>query len=114
VNPLPFQDSEEEYCWGVWVEVSRDDHDKYVRGYNDDLSAEPNFPGQLANSIPGYEETRHLPITAKFGASGQRPNYFVEATTQHKLATDQHTGITAAQHHEMLEAVGHFERHSAA
>ncbi|MBK7616645.1 MAG: DUF2199 domain-containing protein [Burkholderiales bacterium] len=57
VIPLPFQDSDEEYCWGVWVEVAAKDHDKYVRGYADDLSAEPSFPGTLANSIPGYHET---------------------------------------------------------
>ncbi|MBK6471234.1 MAG: DUF2199 domain-containing protein [Betaproteobacteria bacterium] len=114
VIPLPFQDSGEEYCWGVWVEVSREDHDKYVRGYHDDLSAEPSFPGKLANSIPGYEETLNLPVTAKFGEPGRRPNYFIGAAAQHKLGADQQTGITAARHHEILKAVGHFKRHSAA
>lgn len=114
VIPIPFQDSEEEYCWGVWVEVSREDHDKYVRGYDDDLSAEPSFPGTLANDIPGHGGTFGLPITARFGAPGKRPNYYLEASSAHPLARDQHQGISAVRHHEMLEGVGHFERHSAA
>ena len=114
VIPIPFQDSDEEYCWGVWVQVSREDHDKYVRGYDDDLSAEPSFPGTLANDISGHGGTLGLPVIARFGAPGKRPNYFLESSSAHPLARDQHQGINATRHHEMLEAVGHFQRQSAA
>ncbi len=114
VIPLPFQTSEEEFCWGVWVEVSREDHDRYVRGYYDDLSAEPSFPGKLANDIPGHGGTLGLPLTVRFGEPGKRPNYYFEAAPVHPLAQDQLHGITAARHHDMLEHVGHFNRHSAA
>lgn len=114
VIPLPFQDSDAEYCWGVWVEVSREDHNKYVRGYYDDLSAEPRFSGRLANSIPGYSETAGLPVTVQFGAEGKRPNYYIDPTTEHGLVAEQRQGITSTRHHAMLEAVGHFERHGAA
>lgn len=114
VVPLPFQASNEEYCWGVWVEVSRDDHDKYVRGYNDDLSLEPAFHGKLANSIPGYAETLGIPVTAKYGKQGQRPSYYLDELSSHSLAIDQREGITSERQHEMLEAVGHFDRMNAA
>lgn len=113
VIPLPFRSSDEEYCWGVWVEVSQADHDKYVLGYDEDLSSEPSFNGRLANSIPGYEETKGLAVSAKFGAQGQRPSYSLDPSLTHKLASDQNTGITEERHHEMLEAVGHFARHAA-
>lgn len=114
VIPVPFEGSEEEYCWGVWVEVSREDHDRYVRGYDEDLSAEPSFPGKLANDIPGYEGTLGLELRARFGARGQRPAYFFESSATHRLAQDQRKGITATRHHEMLESVGHFKRRGAA
>lgn len=114
VIPLPFRDSSEEYCWGVWVEVPREEHDKYVRSYDDDLSAEKAFQGRLANRIPGYAETLGIPVTVRFGTKGQRPSYQVEESLDHTLAIDQHEGITSARHHELLEAVGHFDRDDAA
>ncbi len=113
VIPIPFEGSEEEYCWGVWVEVSREDHDKYVRGYDEDLSAEPSFTGKLANDIPGHGGTIGLPVIARFGAPGKRPNYYLEASSPHTLARDQQQGIDAARHHAILEAVGHFSRGAA-
>jgi hypothetical protein len=113
VIPIPFEGSEETYCWGVWVEVSREDHDKYVRGYDEDLSAEPSFPGKLANDIPGHGGTIGLPVIARFDAPGKRPNYYLEASSSHLLAQDQQQGIDAARHHSILEAVGHFERSAA-
>ncbi len=113
VIPIPFESSEEEYCWGVWVEVSREDRDKYLRGFDEDLSAEASFPGRLANDIPGHGGTLGLPVIARFGAPGKRPNYYFEASSPHALARDQQVGISAARHHAILEAVGHFERSAA-
>jgi hypothetical protein len=113
VIPIPFEGTEDEYCWGVWVEVSREDHDKYVRGCDEDLSAEPSFTGKLANDIPGHGGTIGLPVIARFGAPGKRPNYYLEASSPHTLARDQQQGIDAARHHAILEAVGHFSRSAA-
>ena len=87
--------------------------DKYVRGYDEDLSAEPSFPGKLANDIPGHGGTMGLSVIARFGAPGKRPNYYLEASSPHALARDQQEGIDAARHHAILEAVGHFERSAA-
>lgn len=114
VIPIPFEASGEEYCWGVWVEVSRDDHDKYVRGYYEDLSSEPSFSGRIVNQIPGYVDTIGLLVAVRFGAAGQRPSYYVDASTFHVLAVEQQRGITATRHHEMLDGVGHFKRDGAA
>lgn len=113
VTPLPFTDSEGEFCWGVWVEVSREDHDKYVRGFFDDLSTEPSFPAKLANSIAGYGGTLGLSVLARFGATGQRPSFHFAAADQHQLAQDQRQGITAERHHDILHACGHFDRSAA-
>ena len=96
------------------MEISRKDHDKYVSGYNDDLSTEPAFPARLANSIPGYDETLGIVVAVKFGTKGQRPSYLLDKSLPHQLATDQHEGITSARQHAMLEAVGHFRRQNAA
>ena len=111
--PLPFLDSTDEFGWGIWVEVSRGDHDKYLGGYYEDLSGEPRFSGKLACSIPGYSETLGIDVEIAFGAKGQRPSFHVAASLPHALADDQHKGLTPARHHELLEAVGHFKRHTA-
>lgn len=113
VIPLPFQASSEEYCWGVWVEVSREDHDQYVRGYNEDQSAQPSFVGKIAN-IPGYAETLGISVIAKFGTKGQRPSYYMDGSLSHGLAVDQRDGIDSTRHHEILSAVGHFKRKDTA
>lgn len=54
VAPLSFNESEAEFCWGIWVEISQEDHDKYVRGFRDGLSVEPGFATKLANNTAGY------------------------------------------------------------
>ena len=47
VLAVPFVGSEQEFGWGLWVEVSRGQHDLYLDGFFDDLSAHPPFEGRL-------------------------------------------------------------------
>ena len=114
VIPLAFTDTTEEYCWGVWIEVSKADHDKYVHGYFDDMSTEPEFKGRLANDIPGYGSTLGLEVIGRYSPEGKRPKYYLLESASNRLEVDQRVGIDSSRHHEMLQALGHFDRKSAA
>ncbi len=107
---LPILELGDTFGWGIWVEVSRDHHDLYVRLFNEDASAEPRVVGQIANSIPGYEETLELSIEVQFGTPDQRPTFWLPSGTQHQLHDEQLNGLSSERHHDLLEACGYFTK----
>jgi hypothetical protein len=107
VLPLPLVASEEEFVWGLWAEVSRDQHDLYFAGFHADLSDNPPFEAHLANEIPGYG-CLGLRIDVQFLSGNDRPAFSLAHRDDHLLAREQHAGITRARHHEILEQVGFF------
>ena len=110
VLSVPFVASDEEFVWGLWVEVDREHHDLYLNGFFDDLSGHPRFEGMLANAIVAYDETPGLVVTVQFSAGDQRPSFHFPEDTAHLLAREQRGGITPERHHEILERVGFFDR----
>lgn len=107
--PVPFSDSDAEFGWGVWVEVSKQHHDVYVSGFGENLSNAPPFPGRLANDIPGYGGTVGLIVAAQFQSANSRPVFSFPETSSHALALEQRHGITRKRHHDLLEALGFFK-----
>ncbi len=109
VIPVPFKDSGEEFCWGVWVEVSRENHELYASGFHDDLSEVPRFIGHLANDIPGYDGTIGLVVEVQLMSGNDRPSFYFPNTVLHALADEQRNGISSERHHDILDGVGHFK-----
>lgn len=109
ILPLPFLERHDQFCWGVWVEVNRATHDRYVAGFSDDALQGTQATGRLANSIPGYSETMGLEVQIEFQNGGNRPKLQFQATASHALADEQRSGISSKRHHDLLEAVGHFD-----
>lgn len=109
VLPLPFQEEEENFTWGAWVEVSREDHDRYVSAFEVDGRGNPRFAGLIANQLPGYEATIGLGVEVQLQDEGKRPIFHVAADTSHLLKQDQDFGISRKRHHDILEATGFFE-----
>ena len=109
---LPFSEANGEFGWGVWVEVSRDHHDVYAAEVLRDTEGEPpvqyRLEGRIANSIPGYRATLGLTVDVLLGAAGQRPSLWLPSRSRHTLAREQARGISAARHHQLLEACGYF------
>ena len=104
---LPFRRGDDDYyAWGVWIELSPRDFDRYVELYDEDGSAEPRVSGSIANSIPGYAETLRLPAMVQFQDSSSRPTVHVPSTTDHALASDQFDGIDDRRYHEILASIG--------
>lgn len=110
---LPLVDGGE-FGWGVWVEVSQDHHDVYVGQILAEARGEPTtqfrLEGRLANAIPGYRATLGVAVHVLLEEAGQRPSLWLPSRSRHTLAREQTRGITAARHHELLEACGYFDR----
>lgn len=108
VLPVPFSDTDQKYVWGIWAEVTRDQHDQYVHGFYDDLSQAPAFSAKIANDLPRYPATNGLEVLVQFQSSDSRPALRFGAAASHPLAVEQRFGITRSRHHEILEANGFF------
>jgi hypothetical protein len=111
---LPFTEADGEFGWGLWLEVSKDHHDVYVAQMAQKAEGEPciqyRLEGKIANSIPGYGRTLGVPVDVLLGEAGQRPSLWLLSRSRHPLAREQAGGISAARHHQLLEACGYFNQ----
>ncbi|MCX6706327.1 MAG: DUF2199 domain-containing protein [Candidatus Woesebacteria bacterium] len=63
---LPLKDVHEGIGFGLWVEVSKEDFDKYLGAENDDSKyLQFEASGKLANNWPGFENTLGLKARIK-------------------------------------------------
>jgi hypothetical protein len=108
---LPFADRDGVFSWGVWAEVARSDHDAYLTQIeaDSDGSSLPRFGGQLANAIPGYGGSRGLAVEVQLGGPAERPSLWLPRRSRHALAREQARELSAARHHQVLEACGCFD-----
>ena len=113
VIALPMVETDDTFCWGVWLEVSKHAHDAYAQSFRDEATCEAQARGTLANSLRGYAKTLGLAVDVTFMAPGDRPRFVLPSRSRHALAVDQRRGITSARHHQILERVGFFEHDKA-
>ena len=106
---IPFTDAPGEFAWGMWVEVTREAHDLYVNGFDQDMSAQPRMAGRLANDIPAYPPTLGVTVDVQFQDAGSRPLLWFAASVSHALAHEQRGGISTRRQHDILSALGFFD-----
>jgi hypothetical protein len=100
--PIPFSDGEGFFAWGVWIEVSKKDHDTYVAGFGSASGAGRVFTGALANKLPAYRSsTLGLEVNVETSADG-RPAVRTSTASRHALALEQRRGIGTERHHEIV------------
>ena len=109
VLSLPIVGSGQEFSWGVWVEVSRDTHDLYVKNWSADISAEPRAAGTVANNISVYQDERRFQVEVQFNAGNDRPSFFLPEDANSAIALEQRHGISVKRQHGILEALGCFK-----
>lgn len=73
---VPLAEADDTFAWGMWVEVDRTTHDRYLSGFEKDLSGELRVVGRLANDIPGYPPTRAVEVEVEFRGGGDRPFFW--------------------------------------
>ncbi len=100
--PIPFTDKEDHFAWGVWIEISKKDHDGYVADFGGVARAGRVFVGTLANKLPAYRRST-LGMTVKVEtASDERPTVRLPETLRHALALEQRRGISDQRHHDIV------------
>ncbi len=107
--PVPLSGQDDEFSWGIWVEIDKPIHDLYLSHYNDDLSGEHPALGFIANAIPAFSGLGSEPVEIRFSDAKSRPSFYLLPSSAHPLAAEQRSGISPHRHHQYLEACGHFE-----
>jgi hypothetical protein len=105
---IPVIDAEEDFEWGVWVSLSKDNFGRVLdlwttRG----REREPAYFGWLSTQLPVYPtETLSLKTGVHTGPVGARPHVVLEPT-DHPLAVEQRSGITTERVREIAETLLH-------
>lgn len=99
VLPVPINYEKDEFLWGVWCEVSRHDHDRYVKAYAEGVLGDLGvIKGWLANDLPVYEEAVGLEVELHCSQE-ERPR--VTVLSDSVLKTEQDDGIDRTRHEEI-------------
>ncbi|MBD7997555.1 DUF2199 domain-containing protein [Oerskovia gallyi] len=94
---IPVHGQVDPFVWGAWASLSEDSYTRTVAAWETPgrESAAPVF-GWLSSALPGYRRsTLRLKTMVHTRAVGLRPLLDVEPT-RHRLAREQHGGITQA------------------
>lgn len=104
---IPVVDAEEDFDWGVWVSLSRNNFERTLDLWeSDERENEPSYFGWLSTELPGYPSTVNLKTHLHSAPVGKRPHIELEPT-DHPLAVEQRTGITVARVQEIAATVLH-------
>lgn len=101
---LPIIGTAENFCWGVWGSVSRENFEK-LREMDDDPNRVelPEMFSWLSSQIPEYPDTLNLKMYCRIQEVGSRPQFRLELT-DHPLSQEYHKGITPARVKEIMLA----------
>ena len=92
VAPIPVVDSEQNYSWGIWVEISKDDFRTAQKTWeDDDVSHIPRIDAKLANSLREYKDSKGLKGEIEL-RSDSRPFFYILQNS--RFQQDQNNGIT--------------------
>ncbi len=93
-------------AWGLWAEVAEQEFQKIVRRWSDpDQANEPAMEARIANHVPGYPETRGLPVSLRLTGSKTRPALSVEPYSVHPFVVECRDGVCSHRVVEWLESM---------
>jgi hypothetical protein len=99
---LPIIGTAEDFCWGVWGSLSRENFKIILKSEEDEKRADlPSMFSWLSTRIAEYPETLSLKMDMRVQEGGLRP-YFELERTDHPLSQEQHTGITPERVKEIM------------
>ncbi len=88
----PIIGTNEEFIWGVWVSLSKENYLIVKESWNQSELLEPML-GWFSTVLPCYPDTLNLKAKIHHRADGLRP-YIELEPTDHPLAVEQRDGIT--------------------
>jgi hypothetical protein len=104
---IPVAGAEEDFTWGVWVEVSEGSFERMSELWQTpNREREPPYPGWLANALPSYAaSTLGMLARVKTRPVGLKPVVQVSAD-DHPLSVEQQQGIPLDRVREIAAALG--------
>ena len=96
---VPIQAAEQDFGWGVWVSLSKDNFRRYSETYGDaDQSKLGPMFGWFSNQLPDYPGTLSLQTTVIPQDNNQRPLVYInDAHADHPLYVEQRHGMPQAK-----------------
>jgi hypothetical protein len=99
---LPILGASEDFRWGVWGSLSRENFEALIRADDNQEQAEKTkMFSWLSTRISGYPDTLNLKMTALIQEPGMRPLFLLERA-DHPLAKEFHEGITPERVKEIM------------
>ena len=105
--PMKVRGTGENFAWGVWSSLSKENFQRYYASYDEDMSDWDPMFGYLSNRLSHYPDTLGLKLSVQTRGKGDRPTVQLEPTN-HPLAIDQRNGMTLEK---LLEIVGPYLAH---
>jgi hypothetical protein len=100
---VPVLHSEQMLGYGVWSSLSRESFERIYDLWDDPKRVqEPPYFGWLSNSLPGYPDTRSLPLDVVTAELDKRPALALH-DGEHPLIEEQRHGITIERAREIAE-----------
>lgn len=101
---IPIRGYDDDFMWGVWVSLSRENFERYRQVFDQDPPPEGEGPyfGWFSNRIEGYPETLTLKTRVHLQPDGARPLLELEPT-DHPLSVHSREGIELE---ELIELIG--------
>jgi hypothetical protein len=99
---LPIIGTAQNFCWGVWGSVSRENFETLLKEGQDVKRIElPTMFSWLSTQIPEYPETLNLKMHAHIQKPGRRPSFELEPS-DHLLSREYHNGISPERVKEIM------------
>lgn len=95
VCPVPVVGTAQDFGWGIWVSLSRENFQRYVDSFEDaDQSKLGGMFGWFSNQLPHYPDTLSLQTSVLPQDNNQRPLVYInEAHQDHPLFAEQREGM---------------------
>lgn len=104
---IPVKDEEEPFVWGVWVSLSKENFEKWLKFFQEKSRSHIGpFFGWLNAWLKPYPNTMNLKTKVHLRDDGIRP-YIELEPTNHPLAIEQREGITKERVAELYSAMVH-------
>jgi hypothetical protein len=104
---IPVADSDQPLGYGVWSSLSKESFERVYDLWDDPKrTEEPPYFGWLSNSLPGYPETRSLPLDVVTAEFDKRPSLLLR-DGDHPLIHEQRAGTTMERAREIAELSMH-------
>lgn len=99
---LPIIGAAENFRWGVWGSLSRENFERLLRMDKDPACVDlPPMFSWLSSNISDYPDTRSLKMSAHIQEAGLRPHFWLERS-DHPLALEYHHGISPERVKEIM------------